>query len=108
MMTVAAQIITDIANLQAQVAAARPLTGASAATVRAIQLNAIQALKDILANLTLSAGDLDLQQMPIDPTLIVAEVLKLRGNAQDQSFLSSAFGYVNRSLTGLNQIPGAS
>jgi hypothetical protein len=103
-MTIPANVTSELANLQSQVAAATPLSAASLATLTAIQLNAAQLAADIGAALTNAAGALDTWTAPADPVAIINGVNGLIGNASDQASLSNMQGYVMRAAKNLNQL----
>ena len=103
-MTIPANITTEITALQAQVAAAAPLTGASQATLTAMQLNAAQLVRDIDGALTSAAGVLDTWTAPVGTALIIAGIVELSGNAQDQSTLAKWRGYIGRATSNLDQL----
>ena len=104
-MTVPANITTELASLQAQIASAAPLANASRATVIAIQLNAAQLTSDLEAAETATAGLLDSWSTPADPTLIASGILGLLESSQDQSSVVNMRGYVGRATTNLDQLP---
>lgn len=103
-MTVPAAITSELAALQAQVAAAAPLTSASAATVLALQLNAAQLVTDVDAALAGAAGQLDTWIAPADPDQIVAGVTALVDSVEDQSSLADTRGLVGRVAANLEQL----
>lgn len=103
-MSVPSNITTGLANLQAQVTAAKPLSSASQATLLAIQLNGIQLANDIATALLAAAGALDTWTAPSDPAQIAAGVLSLMSAATDQSALANMVGYVGRANKNLDQL----
>lgn len=102
-MAVPTNITSELAALQAQVAAAKPLQSAPFATVKAIQLNAQNLVVDIDVAVA-NSGTLDTWISPSDPGTIISGVLGLYGNALDQSVLSNMRGYVGRATSNLDQV----
>jgi len=102
-MTVPANIISEQAALQAQIAAANPLSRASSATVKALQLNAENLVSDIQAALT-ATGIIDTWSAPVDPQVIVAGINSLVEAAGDQASLSLMRGVTGRVLANLDQL----
>lgn len=104
-MTIPANIASELANLQAQTAAAAPLSSASRATITAIKLNSAQLVADIETAITASAGQLDTFTAPADPAAIVQGVLALGASAANQSELVTMRGYVGRANANVDQLP---
>lgn len=103
-MSIPQNVITELSELQAQVAAAYPLQSASQATVYAIQLNAKQLVADIETALLKAAGALDTWTAPADPVAIASGITGLLENAQDQSNLAQWAGYVGRATRNVDQL----
>lgn len=103
-MSIPATITAELASLQAQVTAASPLTSASAATIKALQLNAAQLVSDVEAALIAPANMLDTYVAPSDPPTIIMGVEALLLAAQAQSGLALMRGVVGRAASNLNQL----
>jgi hypothetical protein len=97
-------ITTELASLQAQVAAAYPLAEASRATIVALQLNAGQLVSDIQTALTAPNSLLDTWAAPSDPDAIVSGLLSVATASQDQNTLSLMRGVTGRAASNLNQL----
>lgn len=104
-MSLPTTIASEIEGLQAQTAAASPLSSASRATITAIKLNSAQLVADIETAITASAGQLDTFVAPSDPAAIVSGVLALGASAESQSELVNARGYVGRANANIDQLP---
>ena len=102
-MSIPKNITDELANLQAQVAAATPLRNASFATVKAMQLNAVQLLSDIQTALEAS-NVLDTWNAPVDPITIVSGFQSMVIAGNDQSNLSLMRGFVGRATSNLDQL----
>jgi hypothetical protein len=102
-MTISAQITTELQSLQAQVAAASPLTNANFAAVKAMQLNAGQLVSDVQASLVTSSP-LDTWVAPTDPQSMIAGFAGVVGAGVDQSKLSLMRGVVGRVASNLGQL----
>lgn len=102
-MSIPSNITTELAALQAQVAAASPLNSASFPTIRALQLNAGNLVADIQAALTAS-NTLDTWIAPSDPISMVAGFNAVVTAGEDQSNLSLMRGVVGRAATNLDRI----
>jgi hypothetical protein len=114
-MTIPANITTELASLQAQVAAATPLNNAPFTTIKALQLNAAQLVSDVqfalttttvIANIVLTTDALllDTWTAPLDPASIVAGVNAMVTAADNQSDLSRKRGLVGRIASNLDQL----
>lgn len=115
-MSIPANIMTEIASLQAQTVANAPLSNASRANIIAMQLNAAQLVSDVDAAQSPLAGVLDswtafqpvsitYPNGTIDPQQIVNGVLRLLGNAQDENAIVLMRGLVGRVADNLDQLP---
>ncbi|WP_316227824.1 hypothetical protein [Bradyrhizobium sp. SZCCHNR3015] len=102
-MSISTKITVALANIQAQVAAATPLAGASFPTVRAMQLNAADLLAYIQTDLT-ALSPLDTWVAPTDPETMVAGFNDLVTAANDQSTLSLMRGVVGRAAANLARL----
>jgi hypothetical protein len=102
-MSIPANITSELAYLQTQVAAAAPLNNAPFATVKAIQLNAGNLVGDIESALT-STSKLDTWAAPVDPISMVNGFDGLVAAAEDQSKLSLMRGLVGRATSNLDQL----
>jgi hypothetical protein len=103
-MTIPANITTELASLQAQVAAAAPLKAASRATIKALQLNAAQLVSDVQTALVAPGNLLDTWVAPADPSSIIAGVNSLVVTAVDQGNLSLMRGVIGRATSNLDQL----
>jgi hypothetical protein len=103
-MSIPTNITTELASLQAQVAAAAPLANASHATIVVLQLNAENLVNDIQTALTAPNNPLDTFVAPVDPQAIIAGVENLSTVAQDQYTLSLMRGVVGRAAANLEQL----
>lgn len=113
-MTIPANITTELASLEAQIAIATPLANTSHSNLVAIQLNAINLTADIqtalttttLTNLipTTDSTLLDGWKPPDDAVTIVAGVLNILTASQNQQQLALLRGVVGRATSNLNQI----
>jgi len=103
-MAIANKITGELTALQAQVAAASPLSQAGRATVTAIKLNAAQLVTDVQGALTVSSL-LDTWAAPTDPAQIIAGVLSVGAAATDSGNLALMRGVVGRAISNLDQIP---
>jgi hypothetical protein len=103
-MSIPANILAELSNLQAQVTAATPLAQASRATVKAMQLNAAQLVSDVQSALIAPGNTLDLWTAPTDPAAIAAGISGLLTASQDQSSLALMRGVVGRAAANLNQL----
>ena len=104
-MTISATITTELADLQAQLAAATPLTQAGHASVVAIKLNAGQLLNDVQSALIAPANLLDTWTAPSDAPAMASGLLGVLDAAEDQSALALARGQIGRVVSNLNQVP---
>ncbi|WP_407146232.1 hypothetical protein [Bradyrhizobium sp. ORS 86] len=102
-MSIPAAITAELANLQAQVKAASPLSSASRPIVLAMQLNAAQLVADVQAALV-APSVLDSWVAPSDPAAIVTGVLGVSVAAEDASNLSLMRGVVGRVASNLDQL----
>ena len=102
-MSIPAKITTELQSLQAQVAAASPLTNANFATVKAMQLNAGQLVADVQAALVTSTP-LDNWVAPGDAQSIIAGFVAVVGAGTDQKTLSLMRGVVGRVASNLGQL----
>jgi len=103
-MTIPANITSELTALQAQLAAAEPLSTASSPTIVALQLNTENFLDDVGAALDAASGTLDTWTAPVDPVSIVNGVLGLLSSAQDQNTLANIQGYVGRANANIDQL----
>jgi hypothetical protein len=103
-MSIPTTITSLLADLQAEVAAATPLTSASQQTLVAIQLNAEQLLDEIATALPAAAGQLDTFVAPAQPQAIATGILGLLESAQDQANLANWQGYFGRAAINLDQL----
>lgn len=114
-MTIPTKITIALESLEAQVAAAQPLSDASQATITALQLNAgnlVAGIQDALTTTTLipnvvASTDsilLDTYVAPIDAITIIQGVLDILVAAQNQNQLSLMRGVVGRAASNLDQI----
>lgn len=99
-MSVATNITSELTALQAQLAAARPLQNASAATLKALQLNAGNLVSDIQNALT-APSTLDTWSVPADAASIVIGFNSVVVAAADQASLSLMRGLTGRALANL-------
>lgn len=116
-MSIPADIMAELANLQQQTAAAAPLNNAPRAIVIAMQLNADKLVADADAAQFTLAGVLDTWtayvpggKLPypfgtIDPVQIINGVLQLTGNAQDEQAIVLMRGLLGRVADNLDQLP---
>lgn len=102
-MTISAKILSEIANLQAQVAAAAPVANAPFTTIKAMQLNAINLVSDVQSALV-APSILDGWLAPPDPASIVAGFNIEVVAADDESNLSLMRGVVGRVVSNLDQL----
>lgn len=103
-MTLPANILTEAASLEAQVAAASPLANASRATKDAIKLNAAQLVSDTEAALIAPDNVLDTWTAPVDPASIVTGIGTIVDTADTQASLAVARGVFGRSASNLDQL----
>jgi hypothetical protein len=103
-MSIPQKVLTELSELQAQVAAAYPIQSAPQQTVIAIQLNAQQLVADIETALIGAAGALDTWTAPADPVAIASGLLGLLENAKDQANLAQWAGYVGRATKNVDQL----
>jgi hypothetical protein len=114
-MTIPSNITTELASLQAQVAAATPLNNAPFSTIKALQLNAGNLVNDIQAALTTTTlipnivftTDgllLDTWLPPPDPISIVTGFNTVVVAGENQTDLSLKRGVVGRAASNLDQI----
>lgn len=103
-MSIPANITTELASLQTQVAAAKPLNAAPRATVQAIKLNAAQLVSDVQTELVAPNNLLDTWAAPVDPAAIVAGVLQVAEAGNDQNALALMRGVVGRAASNINQV----
>lgn len=104
-MSLPANIMSELANLQAQTSAAAPLASASRATITAIKLNSAQLIADMETAITASRGQLDTFTAPADPAAIVTGMLALGAAAANQTSLVIARGYAGRANANIDQLP---
>lgn len=102
-MSIPANIKTELANLQAQVAAAVPLNNASIAVIKAMQLNAVGLVADIQTALV-APNRLDTWMALMDPQGMVSGFNLSLVAAQDLNSLSLMRGVVGRVASNLNQL----
>jgi hypothetical protein len=102
-MTIPANITSELQNLQDQVAAATPLNNASFATIKAMQLNALNLVNDIQTALTASSL-LDTWMPPTDPVALVSGFNTVVVAGNDQNNLSLMRGVVGRATSNLDQL----
>ena len=99
------QTITDeLTSLQAQVAAASPLSTANRATVTALQLNAGSLVTDVEAAQHSLAGALDTYTAEVDPVDIIQGVLGVYQNALDEANITYMRGLTGRVASNLDQL----
>jgi len=103
-MSIPANIKSELTALQAQLAAATPLSSASGPAIVALQLNTAQFLSDANTALTNAAGVLDTWNATTDPAAIVTGFLGLVVNSEDQNTLCNIAGYVGRADTNIDQL----
>lgn len=103
-MSIPANIVSELASLQAQVAAASPLSQATHATIVALQLNATQLVADVQTALTAPNNLLDTWTAPPDPGAMVSGILSVLTAAQDQNTLSYMRGVTGRAASNLEQL----
>lgn len=105
-MTVPANIITELTNLQAQVKAANPIQAAPYATIKAIQLNAEQLETDTSAALKTAAGLLDTWTPPRDSFGIVSGFNTEVNSAIDQWHLYDMLITIGRANLNIDLLIG--
>lgn len=93
----------ELVGLQEQVAAATPLENAPSATVKAIQLNAIDLTADIQAALV-ATGTLDNWSAPTDAPTIISGFNDIVTQATDESTLALLRGVLGRVTSNLDQL----
>ncbi len=103
-MTIPLDISSDLASLQAQVAAASPLSKATHATITALQLNAAALLKKIRASLIAPDSVLDTWVADEDTLDIIAAIEGLVVAAEDANTLALMEGVVGRASSNLDQL----
>jgi hypothetical protein len=103
-MSIPANITTELASLQAEVAAASPLANASRATKVALQLNAAQLVEDVQSALVAPNNLLDTWAAPTDPIAIVTGIDQIVTASEDQSALALMRGVVGRAASNLDQL----
>jgi hypothetical protein len=105
-MSVPANIITEILNLQAQIAAASPIAAAQYATLKAIQLNVRQTETDVTGALTMAAGLLDTWVAPRDQPGIISQLNTEIESAHDQWRLFDMLTAVSRAHLNIDLVIG--
>lgn len=114
-MTIPTNITTELANLQAQVKAATPLSNAPFATIKAMQLNAGNLVADIqsaltttklIPNIVLTTDSvlLDTWVAPVDPVSMVTGFNAVVVAGNNQNDLSLKRGVVGRVASNLDQL----
>jgi hypothetical protein len=98
-----ANITSELAFLQTQVAAAKPLSNAPFTSVKAMQLNAGNLVADIQTVLV-ATNTLDTWVAPVDPASMVLGFGAVVIAADDQNNLSSMRGLVGRVASNLDQL----
>jgi hypothetical protein len=101
---ISAEIRAELASLQTQVSAAKPLRNATRATIQALQLNATQLVADVEAALVAPGNMLDTWTAPADPAVIISGIADILTAAQDQSALSLMRGVIGRATSNLEQL----
>lgn len=102
-MTIPANVTTELANLQAQVAAAVPLKNQPFASIKAMQLNSHNLVADVQAALV-AVNTLDAWAAPVDPISIVSGFNTIVVEAIDESNLSLLRGVTGRVASNLDQL----
>jgi hypothetical protein len=113
-MSIPANIATELASLQAQVTAATPLNNAPLTTIKAMQLNAGNLVNDIQSALTTTALSniipttdstlLDTWAPPPDAVTMVAGFNAVVIASQNQNKLSLLRGVAGRAASNLSQL----
>lgn len=102
-MSIPSNIVTELAELQAQVQAATPLGNASYATIKAMQLNAGNLVNDIATALA-ETSTLDTWSAPTDAPSIISGFDGIVTANDDQSNLALQGGIVGRVSLNLDQL----
>ena len=102
-MSIPTKITTELTALQAQIAAATPLTNASFATIKAMQLNSAQLVNDV-QNLLIATNRLDTWTASVDPKTIISGFNLSVTAANDQQNLSLLRGVAGRVASNLSQL----
>jgi hypothetical protein len=114
-MSIPANITTELASLQAQVAAATPLNNAPFTTIKAMQLNAGNLVNDIqfalttttlIPNIVLTTDStwLDGWSPPADPISMINGFGSVVVAGQNQNKLSLLRGVAGRAASNLSQL----
>lgn len=103
-MAIPARINSDLAAIQAQVTAAAPLTSASVATVKAIQLNLDSLIEEVASAQGTTGVVLDTWGAPTDPAALALSLQGLSTSAADQSTLTDMLALLGRVNLNVDQI----
>jgi len=114
-MSIPANITTELTSLQAQVKAATPLNNANFATIKAMQLNAVNLVSDIqfaltttklIPNIVLTTDSvlLDTWVAPVDAISMVTGFNAVVVAGDNQNALSLMRGVVGRVASNLDQL----
>lgn len=105
-MSIPQKIIDEITALQKQVLAAAPLSAASFAQLKAIQLNTQKLATDTTLAQTAAAGLLDTWIAPNNTAGIIAGFLARESEANDQWHLDDMLDVISRTLINVNIVIG--